>query len=84
MHVDGCEGCETLLTCPRHARTMRNAHAPKANLLIHGRRYSLRIDDSRRLAFNVSQAVCHALRHLSPTPALKASGRCPKLFRDAR
>ncbi len=27
-----------------------------------------------------ARAVCHALRHLTPTPALKASGRCPKLF----
>lgn len=27
-----------------------------------------------------ARAVCHALRHLSPTPELKASGRCPKLF----
>lgn len=56
----------------------------KAGLLIHGRRYSMRVDDSRRLAFNVSQAVCHALRHLSPTPALKARGRCPRLFNQDR
>lgn len=27
-----------------------------------------------------ARAVCHAMRHLSPTPELKASGRCTKLF----
>jgi len=32
------------------------------------------------LALAAAGAVCHALRHLSPTPELKASGRCPKLF----
>jgi len=26
------------------------------------------------------RAVCHALRHLSPTPELKANGGCPTLF----
>jgi hypothetical protein len=28
----------------------------------------------------LARAVCHALRHLSPTPELQASGRCPTLF----
>lgn len=26
------------------------------------------------------RALCHALRHLSPTPELKARGRCRRLF----
>jgi hypothetical protein len=31
-------------------------------------------------AAELARAICHALRHLSPTPALAASGLCPPLF----
>lgn len=45
-------------------------------------------DPAESVPFNLVQrdshagarAVCHALRHLSPTPELEASGQCPGLF----
>jgi hypothetical protein len=36
--------------------------------------------ESVLLELLAARVVCHAMRHLSPTPELKASGRCPKLF----